>query len=190
MAQLGSDTESYIATAAGRYALALFGVALEAGSIDKVEADLATFGGFIQESRDLRLLITSPVFTSGQQERAIAAILEKAGMNKTTTDFLRLVAKKGRLSVLPEIIRLFRDRVRVSRGIVRAEVSMAEEPSAKTLSSITATLKETAGAEVDVTVKIDPNLIGGLIVQMGSRMMDASVRTKLNSIRLAMKEVR
>lgn len=181
---------SIIATVAGRYALALFELAQETGSIDKVEAELVRFDGFIDESADLRLLIRSPVFTDEQQEKAVAAILGKAGMTGIAANFICLLARKGRLFALPDAIRIYRDLVRTSKGIVRAEVVVAEEPSAKMLASVKEALKETAQAEVDIDLRVDPNLIGGLIVKMGSRMVDASVRTKLNSIRLAMKEVR
>ncbi|MEN3931563.1 F0F1 ATP synthase subunit delta [Microvirga sp. W0021] len=190
MAQHGSDTGSIIATVAGRYALALFQLAQETKSVDKIEAELNRFDGFMQESEDLRRLVRSPVFTAEQQEKAIGAILDKAKMKGDAANFIRLVARKGRLFTLPDVFKIYRDLVMTSKGIVRAEVAMAEEPSAKTLASIKAALKETAKADVEVDLKIDPNLIGGLIVKMGSRMVDASVRTKLNSIRLAMKEVR
>ncbi len=190
MAQHGSDTGSIIASVAGRYALALFELARETKSIDKVEAELNRFEGFINESADLKRLIRSPVFTAEQQEKAVGAILDKAKMTGTAANFIRLVAQKNRLFALPDMISFYRDLVMNAKGIVKAEVTVAEQPTAKALSAITDALKETAKADVDVNLKVDPNLIGGLIVKMGSRMVDASVRTKLNSIRLAMKEVR
>lgn len=189
MAQHGSNTGSIIATVAGRYALALFELAQETKSIDKVETELNRFAGFIDESADLKRLIRSPVFTAEKQEKAVAAILDKAGLSGITANFIRLMARQGRLFTLPDAILIFRDLVMNAKGIIRAEVSVAEEPSAKALATIKAALTETAKAEVDIDLKVDPDLIGGLVVKMGSRMVDASVRTKLNSIRLAMKEV-
>lgn len=190
VAQHGSDTGSIIASAAGRYALALFGLARETETIDAVAADLTRFEGFINESPALKRLVRSPVFTAEKQESGVGALLDKAGISGPAGNFIRLVARNGRLFLLPDMIRIYRDLVMNAKGIVRAEVVMAEQPSAKMLSSVQTALKDTAKAEIDVDLKIDPSLIGGLVVKMGSRMVDASVRTKLNSIRLAMKEVR
>gem|GEM_PF-43121 len=190
VAQHGSDTGSIIASAAGRYALALFELAQETKAIDTVAADLARFEGFINESTALKRLVRSPVFTAENQERGVGAVLDKAGITGAAGNFIRLVTRNSRLFLLPEMIRIYRDLVMSAKGIVRAEVVMAEQPSAKMLSAVQTALKDTAKAEIDVDLKIDPSLIGGLIVKMGSRMVDTSVRTKLNSIRLAMKEVR
>lgn len=190
MAQHGSGIGSIIATVAGRYALALFKLAQETKSIDKVEGELNQFNGFVEESADLKRLIRSPVFTAEQKERAVTAILAKAGMKGYAANFICLMARQERLSSLSDAIRIYHKLSMADKGIVNAEVMVAEEPSAKTLASIKKALQETTGAEVDIDLKIDPNLIGGLVVKMGSRMVDGSVRTKLNSIRLAMKEVR
>ncbi len=190
MAQHGSGIGSIIATVAGRYALALFELAQETKSVDEVEKDLNRFNGFIEESADLKRLIRSPVFTAEQQEKAVSAILGKAGMKGHAASFICLLARQGRLFTLPDAIRIYRKLSMAAKGVVNAEVRVAEEPSAKMLASIKKALQETTGSEVDVDLKVDPNLIGGLIVKMGSRMVDGSVRTKLNSIRLAMKEVR
>jgi F-type H+-transporting ATPase subunit delta len=175
---------------AARYASALFEVAQETGAVDSVSADLEQFDRMIQGSADLARLIRNPIFTAEEQERAIGAILSKAGIAGVTGNFIRLVAAKRRLFALPDMIRAFRRLVSDARGIVQAQVVMAERPSDAVLNDIKAALREVAKAEVNVDVRIDPALIGGLIVKMGSRMVDASVRTKLNSIRLAMKEAR
>lgn len=190
MAQSGSQQGPLLSGVATRYASALFELAQESGAVDTVAADLDRFDRLIQESADLLRLIRNPVFTAEEQERAISAILAKAGISGIAGNFIRLVAAKRRLFALPDMIRAFRDLVATSKGIVRAQVALAEKPSDKVLNDIKAALRDVAKADVNLDVKIDPSLIGGIIVKVGSRMVDASVRTKLNSIRLAMKEVR
>lgn len=175
---------------AGRYALALFELARDENRIDEVARDLESFSGLIAESPDLARLIRSPVFSAGEQGGAVTAILAKAGIGGLAANLIKLVAQKRRLFVLPDMIRGYRALVAAHKGIVPAEVRLAEEPSAKILDDIRSALRDMAGKDVDVAVKIDPSLIGGLIVKIGSRMVDASLKTKLNSIRLAMKEAR
>jgi F-type H+-transporting ATPase subunit delta len=190
VAQSGSQEGPLLSGVAARYASALFELAREANSIDAVAGDLDRFGGMIQGSDDLQRLIRNPIFTAEEQSDAIGALLDRAGISGLAGNFIRLVASKRRLFALPDMIRSFRDLVSDAKGIVRAQVTLAEEPSDKVLNDIMAALRDVAKADVSLDVKIDPSLIGGLIVKMGSRMVDASVRTKLNSIRLAMKEVR
>jgi F-type H+-transporting ATPase subunit delta len=175
---------------ASRYASALFELAREARSVDAVAADLDRFDTMIQESPDLQRLIRNPVFTTEEQASAIGALLDRARMDGLAGNFIRLVASKRRLFALRDMIRAFRDLVAVSKGIVRAQVTLAEKPTEKTAADIKAALRDVAKAEINLDIRIDPSLIGGLIVKMGSRMVDASVRTKLNSIRLAMREAR
>jgi F-type H+-transporting ATPase subunit delta len=188
--QNGSQTGQVVSGVAGRYASALFDLAREQRAIDAVLADLDRFDAMLRDSPDLRRLVKSPVFTAEEQERAVAAILDKAGIAGFAGNFIRLVAANRRLFALPDMIRAYRMLVSDHKGIVRAQVTVAEPPSERVLSDITSALRDVAKAEVDVDIRIDPNLIGGLVVKMGSRMVDASLRTKLNSIRLAMKEVR
>jgi F-type H+-transporting ATPase subunit delta len=169
---------------AQRYATALFELAEENGAIDAVAAALDSFNGLLAESEELRRLIESPAFTAEEQVAAIKAVLEKAGISG-----IGLVASKRRLFALPGMITGYKRLVAEAKGIVSAEVTVAEQPTAKRVDEIRAALKGVAGKDVDVAIKIDPTLIGGLVVKMGSRMVDASLKTKLNSIRLAMKEV-
>ena len=190
MAQSGSHEGPLLSGVALRYASALFELAQEAKSVDAVAGDLDRFGQLIQGSEDLQRLIRNPVFTAEEQSAAIGALLDKTGISGLAGNFIRLVASKRRLFALPDMIRAYRDLVADAKGIVRTQVILAEEPSDKVMNEIKAALRDVAKADVSVDVKIDPSLIGGLIVKMGSRMVDASVRTKLNSIRLAMKEVR
>lgn len=189
VAQGGSQEQSPVSGVAGRYATALFELATEAKAVDAVATDLDSFSAMIAESADLQRLIGSPAFSAQDQVSAVTALLAKAGISGLAANFIGLVASKRRLFALPGMIRAYRARVAEAKGIVSAEVTLAEEPSAAQLKDITATLKGVAGQDVALSVKIDPAIIGGLIVKMGSRMVDASLKTKLNSIRLAMKEV-
>ncbi|KUL92866.1 hypothetical protein DK26_26450 [Bosea sp. WAO] len=189
MAQGGSQEQSPVSGVAGRYATALFELASEAKTVDAVATDLESFNALIAESADLKRLIESPAFSAQDQVAAVTALLAKAGISGLAANFISLVASKRRLFALPGMIRAYRAKVAEAKGIVSAEVTLAEEPSAAQLKDITATLKDVAGQDVALSVKIDPAIIGGLVVKMGSRMVDASLKTKLNSIRLAMKEV-
>ena len=179
-----------MAGVAGRYASALFDLAQETRSIDAVGADLARFEGLLQESPDLMRLVRSPVFSAEDQARAIGAVLDQAGIGGMAGNFIRLAATNRRLFALPDMIRAYRELVANAKGIVRAQVTLAEPPSDRVRDDLYAALRDVAKSEVDVDIRVDPSLIGGLVVKMGSRMIDASLRTKLNSIRLAMREVR
>ncbi len=185
MAQGGS----ILSGVSGRYASALFELAQETKSIDEVGKALDAFAAMIDSSPELQSLVKNPVFTADEQASAVKAIMAKAGIGGLAANFIALVASKRRLFALPGMIAAYRQLVADAKGIVRAEVRVAERPSDAQLKTIAAALKETAGKEVVVDLKIDPSLIGGLIVKMGSKMVDASLKTKLNAIRLAMKEV-
>jgi F-type H+-transporting ATPase subunit delta len=190
VARNGSQEGPLLSGVAARYASALFELAREQGAVDEVSGDLNRFSALLSESPDLMRLIRNPIFTAEQQSRAIGAVLERAGVGGLAGKFIRLVAVNRRLFALPEMIRAYRELVADAKGIVRAHVVLAEPPSDKVLDEIKASLRDVARADVKLDVRIDPSLIGGLIVKMGSRMVDASLRNKLNSIRLAMKEVR
>lgn len=175
---------------AGRYASALFELARDEGAVDSVARDLDGFERLMAESPDLVRLVKSPVFTADEQVKAVAALLEKAGIGGLAANLIRLVAAKRRLFVLPDMIRDYRVLVARSKGIVPAELRLAEQPSPRVLDDIKSAIRDMAGSEVDVAVTLDPSLIGGLVVKVGSHMVDASLKTKLNNIRLAMKEAR
>ncbi|MBB3808195.1 F0F1 ATP synthase subunit delta [Pseudochelatococcus contaminans] len=181
---------SIVSGVAGRYATALFELTAEEKNIDAVTADLDRFDALIVESDDLARLVRVPVFTAEQQLAAISAVLDKAGIGGTAGNFIRLVASNHRLFLVREIIKAYKALVAESRGIVRAEVTLAEEPSPKALEEIKTSLQGAAkGGEVILDVKVNPAILGGIIVKLGSRLVDASLRYKLNSIRLALKEV-
>ena len=175
---------------AGRYASALFELARDEGALDPVSRDLDSFSRLLDESEDLRRLIRSPVFAAEDQLKAVEAVLGRAGIGGLAANLIRLVAAKRRLFVLPEMIRGYRALVAEAKGVVPAEVRLAEEPSERVMNEIRSALRDMAGSDVDVAVRIDPSLIGGLVVKVGSRMVDASLKTKLNSIRITMKEAR
>jgi F-type H+-transporting ATPase subunit delta len=189
VAKNGSQTGTVVSGVAGRYASALFELAREQRAIDVVSTDLDRFDALLRDSPDLRRLVKSPVFTSEEQERAVTAILDKTGIGGFAGNFIRLVAANRRLFALPDMIRAYRALVADAKGIVRAQVMLAEQPSDRVVSDIKSALRDVAKAEIDLDIRIDPSLIGGLVVTMGSRMVDASLRTKLNSIRLAMKNL-
>ncbi len=174
---------------AGRYATALFELALEERSIDAVRADLDRFEALVGESADLRRLVRSPAFTAETQSRALAAVLEKAGIGGVAGRFLQVVSSNRRLFAVQDMIKGFRTLVAEHKGEVNAEVTLAERPSEQHLDAIKSALHSVTKKDVQVDVRVDPSIIGGLIVRLGSRMVDSSLRTKLNSIKHAMKEV-
>jgi F-type H+-transporting ATPase subunit delta len=175
---------------AGRYAVALFELARDERSIDAVKADLDRFDALINEHPDLHRLVRSPVFTAEEQGRALAAVLDKAGIDGLAGKFLKVVAANRRLFAVHNIVKAFRTLVAHHKGEVTAEVTVAEALDEKHRTAIAGALKSvTGGQNVDLRVKVDPAIIGGLVVKLGSRMVDTSLRTKLNAIKQAMKEV-
>jgi F-type H+-transporting ATPase subunit delta len=174
---------------AGRYATALFELALEEHAIDAVKSDLDRFDALIAESSDLQRLVRSPVFTAEEQTKALTAVLEKAGIGGLSERFLQVVTANRRLFAARDMIRDFRRLVAQHKGETSATITVAEQPSDAHLAAIKDALKAVTKKDVQVEVKVDPSIIGGLIVKLGSRMVDTSLRTKLNAIKLAMKEV-
>jgi len=176
---------------AGRYARALFELALDNKAVDAVKTDLDRFDAMLSDSPDLLRLVRSPAFGVEAQTRALTAVLDKAGIGGYARNFLLLLAQNRRLFALRDIIRGFRNLVANWKGEVRAEVTAAEPLSEKHLDALKAALKSvTSGKTIDLNVKVDPAIIGGLTVKVGSRMVDSSLRTKLNAIKFAMKEAR
>ena len=174
---------------ARRYASALFELALEADAIDAVASDLDRFDALIAGSADLARLVRSPVFSAEEQVKALAAVLDGAGISGLAAQFLKLVASNRRLFAVRDMIRGYRALLASHKGEVTAEVTLADRPSASQLSAIKDALGEVTKKEVKLDVNIDPTIIGGLIVRLGSRMVDSSLRTKLNAIKHAMKGV-
>jgi len=184
-----AGSKSSIVTIAERYATALFELADEANALPAVEKDLNRFAGLIAESTDLQRLVRSPVFAADQQLRAVGAVLDKAEIGGFVGNFVRVVAGNRRLFVIPDIITEFRRLLADRRGEVAAEVTSAEPLNDTHIAALKEALKASIGKDVALQANVDPALIGGLIVKVGSRMIDSSLRTKLNSLKLAMKEV-
>jgi F-type H+-transporting ATPase subunit delta len=174
---------------AGRYATALFALALETGAVDAVRADLEKFDALIADSQDLARLVRSPVFSTDEQARALAAVLNQAGIGGLAANFLKIVTANRRLFAAREMVSGYKALVAKHKGEVTAQVTAAEQLNDARLAEIKSTLNSMTGKDVLVNVRVDPSIIGGLIVKLGSRMVDSSLRTKLNSIKHAMKEV-
>jgi F-type H+-transporting ATPase subunit delta len=175
---------------AGRYATALFDLASETNAIDAVKADLERFDALLAESADLYHLVRSPVYSAEEQLNALAAVLDRAGIGGLAAKFLKLVTMNRRLFAVRDIVRAYRELVAKHKGEATAEVTVAEALKDEHLDELRAALKSVSGKDVDLSVKVDPAIIGGLVVKLGSRMVDSSLRTKLNAIRHAMKEAR
>ena len=172
----------------GRYATALFELARDEKSVDAVKADLDKFAALLNESADLARLVRSPVFTADDQRKALAAVLAKAGISGVTANFINVLIANRRLFAVSDVIRAFNALVAKFKGEATADVTVAETFSDKNLDALKAALKSVTGKDVALNVKVDPSIIGGLVVKLGSRMVDSSLRTKLNSIKHAMKE--
>ena len=174
---------------AGRYASALFALAQDHGQRDAVAGQLAEFNALVAESADLARLIKSPVFSAQEQLKGLDAVLARAGIDGIAANFIRLVAAKRRLFALPDMIGIYFKLDDAAKGVKRAEVTAAHPLSEAHIAALKEALKaSTGGKDVDVSVKVDPEIIGGLIVKLGSRMVDGSLRSKLNAIRTRMKE--
>jgi F-type H+-transporting ATPase subunit delta len=174
---------------AGRYATALFELALEHKAVDAVKAELEGFDGLITQNADLARLVRSPAFSAEQQTNALSAVMDKIGIAGLTAQFLKVVASNRRLFAVRDMVKAYRAMVARHHGEVTAQVTVAEPLSDAHRAAIKDSLNAVTGKDVGLDVKVDPAIIGGLVVKLGSRMVDSSLRTKLNSIKHAMKEV-
>ena len=172
---------------AGRYALALLDLADEQNQLDAVAEDLRGLDAAIAESEDLRRLIRSPLYTRAQQSQAMTAILDQAGTAEMTRRFVLLVARNRRLFALDRMIAAYLAELARRRGEITAQVTSATALDDEQHRALVETLRNEVGAKVQVEVDVDPSLIGGLIVRVGSRMIDNSLRSKLQRLQLAMK---
>jgi F-type H+-transporting ATPase subunit delta len=175
---------------AGRYAIALFDLASETNAIDAVKTDLENFDKLVAEIGDLERLVRSPVFSADDQLNALSAVLDRAGISGLAAKFLKLVTAKRRLFAVRDMIKGFRELVAKHKGEATAEVTVAEALKDEHIEALRTALKAVSGKDVTLDIKIDPAIIGGLVVKLGSRMVDTSLRTKLNAIKHAMKEAR
>ncbi len=170
-----------------RYATAIFELADEEQGLDALAADLAALKKMLAESADLARLVRSPVFARDQQAKGMEAVLKKAGAGDLTRRLVLLLAQKRRLFALTGIIRAFEDLLAKHRGEVGAEIISARPLSAEETAELKRTLKAKLGREPKLELHVDPTLLGGLRLKIGSRMIDSSLRTKLDSLRAAMK---
>ena len=175
------------ASLGGRYALALFELARDARSIDQVEASLSTVRDALAGSDDFRALTTSPVVSRGDAAKAVLASAAAMGVDATTRSFLGVLAENRRLAQLPQIIRAFRQLASRHRGETTAEVTSAHPLSEDQVGALKQQLRARVGREVAVDLAVDPALLGGLVVRIGSQMIDSSIRTRLNALGSAMK---
>ena len=171
----------------GRYAGALFELAAGQNKVAEVEGDLANFQSLLDESSDLRRLVASPVFSYEEKGGALKTICEKAGITQMSSNFLQVVARNRRLFAISQMIKDFRALAANARGEVTAAVTTAQALSYDQADQLKKTLSASVGKDVMLNVKVDPSILGGLIVKIGSRMVDSSLRTKLTAIRAGLK---
>ena len=168
---------------AGRYASALFDLAAESSKGAEVEANLGKFLSLLHESADLRRMVRSPVIAAEDQEKALSAVLSKAGIDGLAANFLKLITRNRRLFAVEDIIKTYRAIAAKARGEVTAEVASAVALNEEQTASLKDTLRASVGKDVTLSARVDPSLLGGLIVKVGSRMIDSSLKTKLQNLR-------
>ena len=171
----------------GRYAHALFDLADEQGTLDAVRDDLISLQTMIREAPDLSRVLTSPVVGRNEQAAAVDAVMERAGIGDLTRRFVNVVARNRRLFALPGMIDVYRALLAQRRGEMTAEVTSARPLSEAQRSALETALMRSVGANVSIDARVDPGVLGGLVVKVGSRMVDSSLRTKLEKLQISMK---
>jgi ATP synthase, F1 delta subunit len=175
------------ASLSGRYAVALFDLARDGKTLDTVAASLAALKAALAESVDFRGLINSPVLSRDAAGKTIAAVASSMGIDGLTTNFLGVLAQNRRLGQLPAVIRAYETLLSNHKGEARAEVTSAHPLDSAQIAALQKSLKARVGREVAVDAKVDPAILGGLVVKIGSQMIDSSIRTRLNTLAHAMK---
>ncbi len=178
-----------MASMAGRYAAALFEIAKDDKQLPQVESDVKSLQAMLESSEDLRRLVRSPVISAEDQAKALTAILGKAGVSALTAKFLKLIARNRRLFAVGDMFKNFRALLARERGEVSANVASAHPLGDEQMNALKDALKAQVGKDVQIHTRVDPNLLGGLVVKVGSRMIDSSLRTKLNNLKVAMKGI-
>lgn len=173
---------------AGRYATALFDLAKEAGAVEAIEGELRALQNSIDASAELRGFLKSPVYDRAEQMAVIEALADKAGFGALTANFLKLIAKNRRLFALEDMIRAFAKLAAEDRGEISAEATTAVAMNDDQVKALRLEIEALVGKAVNLETRVDPDLLGGLIVKIGSKMVDASLRTKLNRLKTVMKE--
>ncbi len=171
----------------GRYAAALFELATEENSADEVGAGLASLQTMLSGSAELQRLVRSPVFAADQQQAALEALCKKAGIAGLAANFVQLLARNRRLPALQGAISAYQFLVSEAKGEAVADVVSAEKLTVQQLKDLKAALKDSIGRDVQLITKVDKSILGGLIVKVGSKMMDNSLKTKLQNLKIAMK---
>ncbi|MFN0115142.1 MAG: F0F1 ATP synthase subunit delta [Paracoccaceae bacterium] len=184
-----AEPASISAGIAERYATAVFELAAEAGGMKRLEADVGALSAALADSADLRALIASPVYSREDQGRAVAALSAAMGLSATVSGTLGLMAERRRLFILPALVAALRARIAEAKGEVTADVTAAAPLSAALSKALAESLTKSFGKTVKLNVAVDEGLIGGLVVKVGSKMIDTSIRAKLASLQNAMKEV-
>lgn len=183
------QTQGRISGVAERYASALFELAQSEAKLPAVEKDIERLDSLLKGSDELQRLVRSPVFSAEEQLNAIGAVLDKAKIEGLVGNFVRVVASNRRLFAVPDMIRGFREKMAGHRGETTAEVTIAHALSAAQDKQLKAALKDVVGKDVALDVTVDPSLLGGMVVKIGSRQIDTSLKTKLASMKTALKEV-
>ena len=185
---MNTGEDAMTAHAAGRYATALFELAKTSGAADAVEADLSAFRAMLDESPELAEVLASPLHSADVKVGVLTALAGKAGFNELTGNTFGVAARNGRAGELGALARIYASLAAADRGVVTAEVATAAALTKKQTEALAASLKGAFGREIEVRTEVRPELMGGLIVKVGSRMFDSSLRTKLDGMKTAMKE--
>lgn len=183
-----TDFQSTESGVAGRYASALFELARDESKLDEVEAGVNAVAAMIDGSEDLQRMMRSAVISAEDQQKAIAAVMAKAGISGYVASFVELAAKNRRIFAVPDMLKAFSVILARHRGETNAVVTSAEPLSDAALAALKTTLKDAMKKDVRIESRVDPSIIGGLIVRAGSRQIDSSLKTKLNSLKIALKE--
>ena len=179
--------DSKASNVGGRYAQALFDLAKDENKIAQVEADLKSLKAMLADSRDLRMLLASPAFGASDKGKGLAAVAAKAGFDPLTRKFFGLISANGRASVLPAVITAFAALAAEHRGVVSAQVTTALPLTAAQSKGVAAALRQALGKDPEIETHVDPSILGGIKVRVGSRLFDASLGTKLDSLKFALK---
>ena len=175
------------ASLAGRYATALFGLASDEQQVDAVGRSLDSIEQAMTESADFRALVTSPLIGRADAGKTISALVPALGLDSITGRFLGVLADNGRFSELKSVIRIFRELASDARGETKAEVTSAHPLDDDQIAALKTKLKARVGREITLDARVDPSILGGIVVRLGSQMIDASIATKLNTLATAMK---
>ena len=182
-------TNTAVSIIANRYATALFELADDQSRLDEVALDLTRLVSSIDESQDLQQLVRSPILNRKDQGKAMTSVLEAMEVGELTKNFVGLIAQNRRLFALTDMVKGFLDELARRRGEVTAEVTAARSLSESQVAALQESLQRSLGGKVSISHEVDPTLIGGMVVKVGSRMVDTSLRTQLNKIQIAMKGV-